>query len=337
MSAKKTEEKKRLDPLRIILRILGGILAALLLVLLVMFVIPLTETGDQTAVEGSADWMAALDDGLGLDAITLPGTHDSGTQYVQLGFFSKCQAKDIAGQLEAGYRYLDIRLAVDGEGMKLMHGFTNCRSGAMPWNAALSLDEVLEDCYVFLAGHPTETVIFAVKQEHGDESVAAFETLLNTYVQKEPEFWLLTDSIPTLGEARGKLVLMRRYEDEAGLGSDAGIPLLWENQNGYDDVSLNTVREDNGSYTLWVQDRYEYNAEDKWAAFITGLDTAEAGDGNVAIHFLSTKGTAIFGHPYGYAKTLNEKLKDRQSLSGWIVVDFASAPLAEHIYRANFG
>ena len=39
MSAKKTEEKKKLRPLRMILRILGGILAALLLVLLVMFLI----------------------------------------------------------------------------------------------------------------------------------------------------------------------------------------------------------------------------------------------------------------------------------------------------------
>ncbi len=336
MSAKKTEEKKKLRPLRLILRILGGILAALLLVLLVMFIIPLTETGDQTPVEGSADWMARLDDSTPLDAVVIPGTHDSGTEYVQLAFFSKCQAKDIAGQLEAGYRYLDIRLAVDGEGMKLMHGFTNCRSGAMPWNGKLTLDEVLEDCYVFLAEHPTETVIFAVKQEHGDESVADFQQILNTYVQKEPEFWLLTDSIPTVGEARGKIVLLRRYEDEAGLGSDAGIPLLWENQNGHEDVSLNTVREDNGSYTLWVQDRYEYGTEDKWAAFCAGLETAETGDSNVAIHFLSTKGTATFGHPYHFASTLNGKLMEREELSGWIVVDFASAPLAEHIYEFNF-
>ena len=199
-----------------------------------------------------------------------------------------------------------------------------------------TLDEVLEDCYVFLAEHPTETVIFAVKQEHGDESVAEFEQTLNTYVQKEPEFWLLTDSIPTVGEARGKIVLLRRYEDEAGLGSDAGISLLWENQNGHEDVSLNTAREDNGSYTLWVQDRYEYGTEDKWAAFCAGLEKAEAGDGNVAIHFLSTKGTATFGHPYRYARALNKKLMEQEALSGWIVVDFGSAALAEHIYQANF-
>lgn len=334
--SKKKSEKKKLGAGRIILRVLGGILAALLLFLLVMFIIPLTETGDKTPVEGSADWMKDLADETPLNAIVLPGTHDSATQYVQLGFFSKCQAKSIGGQLEAGYRYLDIRLAVEGDGMKLMHGFTNCRSGPMPWDSALSLDEVLEDCYAFLAAHPTETVVFAVKQEHGDESVAVFQTILNRSIQKNPSFWLLTDTLPSLGEARGKLVLLRRYEDEAGLGQAAGIPLLWANQNGHEDLSLNTVSEPNGSYTLWVQDRYEYDAEDKWNAFSAGMAAAGTGEGDLAIHFLSTKGTAAYGHPYGFARVLNPRLTEQEKLSGWIVVDFASAPLAERIYRNNF-
>ena len=328
--------KKRIRPLRLIGRILAGILAALLLLLLVMFIAPLTETGDKTEVEGSADWMAKLEDALPLNAVVIPGTHDSATKNVQLGFFSKCQGKSIGEQLEAGYRYLDIRLAVKGNGMELMHGFTKCRSGPMPWNGALTLDEVLEQCYVFLAEHPTETVLFAVKQEHGDESVAEFQTVLNDIVQREPEFWLLTDSIPELGSVRGKLVLLRRYEDEAGLGKNAGIPLLWANQNGSEDVALNTAREDNGSYVLWVQDRYEYDAGDKWNAFTAGIEKAERGGNNAAIHFLSTKGTAAYGHPYGFAKELNARLLTRQELSGWIVVDFGSAPMAETIYRHNF-
>lgn len=340
MNQKPTEErrkagKRKRSPLRVIGRILAWILAALLLAILTLFLIPLTETGDRTAVTGSADWMAALDDDSPLETLTLPGTHDSATRYVQLGFFSKCQGKSVAEQLEAGYRYLDIRLAVDGDGMKLMHGFTNCRSGPMPWNSPLSLDELLEDCYAFLSAHPTETVVFAVKQEHGAESVAEFQQILARTVQKNPGFWLLTDRIPNLGEARGKLVLMHRYADEAGLGKEAGIPLLWANQNGHEDTSLHTVREDNGSYILWVQDRYEYDAPEKWTAFVRGMETAGRGSGNLAIHFLSTKGTAAYGHPYRYAGKLNGKLMEEQMLSGWIVVDFGSARMAEQIYRVN--
>ena len=330
------KRKKKLGFFGILLRVLGGILAVLLLTVLVLFVIPLTETGDRTAVIGSADWMAKLDDGLPLNEITLPGTHDSATQYVQLGFFSKCQGMSVGEQLEAGYRYLDVRLAVDGEGLKLMHGFTSCKFGPMPWSKPLSLDKVLEDCYVFLAEHPGETVIFAVKQEHGDESVAEFERMLNRYTRQEPSFWLLTDRLPRLGEARGKLVLLRRYEDEAQLGAEAGIPLLWENQSGFDRPELNSAAEDNISYTLWVQDRYEYGVEEKWAAFTAGMDPAHSEDGNVSLSFLSTKGNATYGHPHFFAARLNPRLAEKNGLSGWIVLDFGSAPLAERIYRNNF-
>ena len=186
----KTRNNKKKKPgfFGVLLRVLGGILAALLLLLLVMFAVPLTETGDRTEVLGSADWMGRLEDAVMLDEITLPGTHDSATQYVQLAFFSKCQAESVGEQLEAGFRYLDIRLAVEGEGLVLKHGFTDCRQGPMPWNKTLRLENVLEQCYVFLAEHPTETVLFAVKQEHGEESTAEFETLLHNYTEKEPSF-----------------------------------------------------------------------------------------------------------------------------------------------------
>lgn len=212
----------------------------LLLVLAVgvlMYVVPAFETADRTEVSGAADWMAALDDAKSLGEIVLPGTHDCATKNVQLAFFSKCQALTVGEQLEAGFRYLDIRLGADGDRLKLMHGFTNCTTTGWPWAGALYLDAVLDDCYAFLSEHPTETVVLAVKQEHGDESVAEFQQLLYAYIAQHADAWLLTERIPTVGEARGKLVLMRRFQDEAQLGANSGIPLLWDNQNGHDDVS----------------------------------------------------------------------------------------------------
>ena len=313
----------------------------LLLILAVgcmMYVIPAFETADRSAVENSADWMAELDDALSLGEVVLPGTHDSATKDVQLAFFSKCQSLSIRGQLEAGFRYLDIRLGADGERLKLMHGFTNCTTSGWPWAGTLYLDAVLGQCYEFLSAHPTETVVFAVKQEHGNEPVAEFQTLLNAYVQRDPDRWLLTDHIPTVGESRGKLVLMRRYADEADLGASSGIPLLWDNQNGHADVSKNIAEHDNGSYRLYVQDRYEYETADKWAAFTEGLKKGKTGPDTISIQFLSTKGASTYGHPYQYAKRLNPMLNDLAagSLRGWIVVDFASAKLAQHIYSENF-
>lgn len=326
-------------PLRIVLKALGILVAALAVVVLALLIIPLTETGDRTTVAGSADWMAQLDDDLLITDVVLPGTHDSATRYCELAFVTKCQAQSIAGQLEAGYRYLDIRLGDDGAGNLIFyHGFTKCKTGAFGGN--LTLEAVLADCYAFLAAHPTETIVFCVKQEHGDATVAEFQRLLDAQVAAQPEKWLVTGEIPEVGEARGKLVLLRRYDDEAGLGVRAGLPVLWPDQGGHDDVTANVERVDNGGYAVWVQDRYCFGTDDKWAAFEAGMQASAdmARSADIRLHFLSTKGTFVQGHPYAFAKQLNPKLAavPGEMLSGWIVIDFASAPLARHIWQANF-
>ena len=60
--------------------------------------------------------MAALPDDRVISEITIPGTHDCASQNAQLGFITKCQALDVAQQLNIGARYLDIRLGEDESG-----------------------------------------------------------------------------------------------------------------------------------------------------------------------------------------------------------------------------
>ena len=311
-------------------KIIAGVLILALLLVIALAVIPLTEKVPTAPSAGAGDWMAALPDDRVISEITIPGTHDCASQNAQLGFITKCQALDVAQQLNIGARYLDIRLgAVDGT-LKLYHGVTKCKTSPLPWAEQIDLEDVLRDCYAFLDAHPGETILFAVKQEYGGLLEAEFDTLVQSYVQRSAERWLTLDTLPTLGEARGKLVLLRRYEG-------AGLSLLWANQNGHDDTSLNTAAENNGSYTLWVQDRYEYGAEDKWNAFLAGLDAAQTDGENAAVHFLSTKGTLPQGHPWFFAQKLNPQLLalDKEQLSGWIVVDFLTPELAQAIYAAN--
>ena len=333
-----TPQQTRRVYLGVFRRVTAGLLITLLVFLIGMWTLPMTETVRDKTREGSADWMAKLGDDLPLNGVVLPGTHDSATRFVQLAFFSKCQSLSIGEQLRAGYRYLDIRLGLDGDNLKLVHGFTNCKVGRKLWDKPLMLDAVLEECYAFLSEHPTETVVFAVKKEKKEEDTLAFENALNAYIEKNPGRWLLTDSLPTVGEARGKLVLFRRYEDAAGLGAKSGISFLWEEQKGFEDPTLNTVMEDNGTYRLWIQDRFEYSDREKWDAFLAGLHEQEIAVSDLAVHFLSTKGTAKYGHPFTHARALNQKFLRLQSneLSGWIIVDFADAALAEKIYNANF-
>ena len=140
-----------------------------------------------------------------------------------------------------------------------------------------------------------------------------------------------------------EVIVVYRQEDEeilmpilAEKGADSGIPLLWDDQGAHDDVSKHIAVHENGAYTLYVQDRYAYDAVDKWNAFTEGLNADRTGADAAAIHFLSTKGTAAYGHPYAFAKTLNRKLLATDALHGWIVIDFADATLAAHIYEQNF-
>ncbi|MCR5552651.1 MAG: phosphatidylinositol-specific phospholipase C domain-containing protein [Oscillospiraceae bacterium] len=341
------EQTEKRGFFRRLIRVLAIVLAGILLAALVLTVIPMTETVSPKTVEGSVDWMKELDGNLRLNEIVLPGSHDSAAQYVQLAFVTKCQGLSIGEQLEAGVRYLDIRLGLtqtDGEKtprMQLMHGFTKCRTGAMPWSETLYLDAVLEQCFAFLKAHPSETVVFAVKYEHGSETARAFAQRLEAAISENPEFWYTENRLPTLEEARGKLVLMRRYLDRS-LPEDAvcaGVPLFWHEQNGHDDVSRHIEMTDNGGYRLWVQDRYEYGNEDKWTAFLAGLDCEEIGPDDVSIHFLSTKGTAAYGHPYGHAKALNQRFIElpAERLRGWIILDFVDADLCRHVWSVNFG
>ena len=312
------------------------LLAIILAYSVLMYAIPALEEPDLSAVGGSADWMARLGGDTPLGSVILPGTHDSATRSVQLAYFSKCQSLSIKSQLEAGFRFLDIRLGECDGGLKLMHGFTNCKEAPWPWSGALKLDKVLEECYSFLDEHPSETVVFFAKHEHGDMDDDAFLGELKKYIDRTPEKWFTGEELPLLSEARGKLVLVRRFAPGA---QDAGVYISWEDQGGYDDPQQSIGGTEPGSLDVMVQDRYCYDAGEKWTAFMNGLAIDIISKENVLrMSFLSTKGHAKFGHPYKYAKTLNEKLSELEGgrLRGWVIVDFGTPKLAEKIYGQNF-
>lgn len=324
--------KKRVSPLILVPLILLCLAAAVYGVF--MLLIPALESVDRTPVEGSADWMAALSDDRSLAELVIPGTHDCATAGVQLAYFSRCQVLGVGEQLEAGFRYLDVRLAVQGDRLRLMHGFVGCTKGLAPWSDALYLEDVLSDCYAFLDAHPGETILFAVKKDHGDESEAAFSEILLAYTARDPERWYLADRIPTLSETRGKLVLLHRYTDADEITNGAGLPLYWAQQDNRDDTRRHGETADNGIYTIWVQDRYKYDAADKYAAFLAAQN--EAGRGELSIHFLSTNGNTSYGHPASYAGALNPRLlAEPTRLHGWVIVDYGSPALAQRIYREN--
>ncbi|KAF1833575.1 1-phosphatidylinositol phosphodiesterase precursor [Decorospora gaudefroyi] len=158
-------------------------------------------------------WMAALPDTLPLSAISIPGTHNSHTHYRALPSV-RCQIHDITTQLENGIRFLDIRVqpahATDTtiKDLYLVHG-------AFPVSLTGSkyLEPVLSTIYEFLATHPSETIILSLKREGaGNATDAHLSQILDEhYISPQSQTWYTGTTIPYLGAARGKIVLLRRY------------------------------------------------------------------------------------------------------------------------------
>ncbi|MFB6505967.1 MULTISPECIES: phosphatidylinositol-specific phospholipase C [unclassified Streptomyces] len=168
------------------------------------------------------DWMAAVPDGTELRALTIPGSHDSGARYG--GPWTECQNTTIAEQLNSGIRFLDVRCRVTGGSFAIHHGASYQN---------LMFGDVLGACWDFLAAHPTETVLMRVKQEYSEESDATFRAVFDDYLDNRGwrPLFRIDGALPTLGAARGKVVLLA---DNAGLpGVRYADPALFDIQDDY--------------------------------------------------------------------------------------------------------
>ncbi|WP_406731543.1 phosphatidylinositol-specific phospholipase C [Streptomyces sp. NBC_01794] len=152
------------------------------------------------------DWMAGTGDSTALAQLTIPGTHDSGARFG--GLWTECQNTTIADQLNSGIRFLDVRCRITGDSYAIHHG---------AFYQNLMFGDVLIACRDFLAAHPSETVLMRVKQEYSQESDAAFRRVFDIYLDNKGwrSLFRIGDGLPTLGQARGKVVL---------LGDNGGLP-----------------------------------------------------------------------------------------------------------------
>lgn len=158
-------------------------------------------------------WMSALRDPTDLRTLTIPGTHDSGARHG--GPWTECQNTSIPEQLTSGIRFLDVRC-------RLFEGAFSIHHGA--YYQHLNFNDVLGSCRDFLTAHPSETVLMRVKQEYSEETAEAFRLKFEEYLDRGwRSLFQLGSTLPALGDARGKVVLLGdsdglpgvRYGDEA--------------------------------------------------------------------------------------------------------------------------
>lgn len=294
----------------------------------------------------AVNWMENIPDETKLSSMSIPGTHDSCTQNVDMRYIFQCQDASIATQLKYGYRYLDMRLVLEKrsgqETLVLKHNIARCKVSDSPFSRTLTLADVLKDVYAFLDEHPNETVIMCMKAENSKDDVAAVQKALYEMINQAPERWYLKNEIPTLGAVRGRIVLATRFDDKLQVGSDrCGLYFGWADQ-GDRTVLTDPTAESviNGRETLCVQDRYNYDVGDKIAAIRTCLDNSRAADDTFFLNFTSTSGSGAVGHPKEYAKDINLDLYayewEAGKAYGVVIVDFGPKKIAEKIYGTNF-
>lgn len=317
-------------------------LCALLACMVISVFAGITAPSATAANISSTDWMGNVPDETKLSNMSIPGTHDSCTQYVDMRYIFQCQDASIATQLIYGYRYLDMRLVLDRQTLVLKHNIARCKTSNSPFAGTLTLDDVLRDVYAFLDAHPTETVILCMKAENSKDDVAEIQKVLYETIDKDPERWYLKNEIPTLGEVRGKIVLATRFDDKLPVGFDrCGLYFGWADQGDRTVLDAPTASSViNGRETLCVQDRYNYDTDDKINAIRTCLDNSQAAEDTFFLNFTSTSGSGKVGHPKEYAKRINLDLYDYDwqagTAYGVVIVDFAPKKIAEKIYQTNF-
>ena len=321
-------------------------LCALLVCMVLSVFSGITAPPAMAANISSTDWMETVPDETKLSNMSIPGTHDSCTQYVDMRYIFQCQDASVATQLIYGYRYLDMRLVLeqkhDQQTLVLKHSIARCKTSNSPFAGTLTLDDVLRDVSAFLDAHPTETVILCMKAENSKDDVAEIQKVLYETIDKDSERWYLKNEIPTLGEVRGKIVLATRFDDKFPVGFErCGLYFGWADQG--DRTVLSDPTADsviNGRETLCVQDRYNYDVDDKITAIHTCLDSSRAADDTFFLNFTSTSGSGAVGHPKEYAKDINLDLYayewEAGKAYGVVIVDFGPKKIAEKIYGTNF-
>lgn len=273
-------------------------------------------------------WMKDLPDSRSLAKISMPGTHDTGARHG--GPIFECQSLSIAEQLEQGVRYLDVRCSVvdpkSSDPLQIFHDV---------YPQWLGFEEVLATVSAFLRQHPAETVVMSIKKEKGlptFETAAqnSMEHMFERYYARHSASFASVTTTPTLGEVRGKIVLVRRFT--SAVREDRGIDATeWQ-----DDALSSIVRA-----KIRVQDLYRvklHARDDKWNQVAHELaDVATSPDLWHLNHLNGSAGVV----PKDFARWIRPKLRTHllsQPLTtrlGTLVLDFPDASLLQRIVMHN--
>ncbi|PVG02137.1 PLC-like phosphodiesterase [Serendipita vermifera] len=174
----------------------------------------LEKTGPKT------DWMSHVKDTVPLCRMTIPGTHDAAA-YNYTGpdhIYWNCQSLPLFRQLDAGIRALDLRYNLRNGKLNFFHS-----EALLDENA--EVEDIIWGLKAWLELHPTETIFVSLKVdkvgEGNSQDDQTLKDLIGEVLTHTQAFWVDNPvTTTTLKEARGKLVLLRRFDFDRPAGFD---------------------------------------------------------------------------------------------------------------------
>ena len=261
--------------------------------------------------------MKSLPDDLVLASLTIPGTHNSAALHEPFPGTATCQSLSLKEQLEAGVRFFDLRCRHVNDRFHLYHG---------PIDQKLSFAEALKTFEEFLKTEPKEFLLISIQgAAKASKTTRDFEATFKDSIN--PKKWWLKSPHPSTGEARGKMILIRRFDSKAALGISA---TNWKSNRHH------------STKQLVIQDHFQPKTPtEKWKA-IEGLFAMKEPE-KLHLNFTSGYLKGSFGIPQIQAVSdpINRKLKNYVTTAehrphGVLALDFITPNLAKAIWQLNF-
>ncbi len=289
--------------------------------------------------------MSHVDDDKYLDELSIPGTHDSGTCSVDndtepQSSQVKCQQDYIPTQLLEGIRYFDIRLG-KGNDPGICHGdfYLFKKDGYY-----LHLSDVIGYFKTFLSENPREALIMLASRGNDEATDDSVTTAFAKVMADNPDLFYTSSRVPTLGEVRGKIVLLRRFrldgdsvsghtwgldltewDDKIKAHSDSATMCLVQDARGFE-AAGETGDKEPYCTKVYAQDKYKLTGTDKLSWVDNALkettgrtrnkvDVVDDDGANVpvqercwSINYTSCTGLSHGGNPFTSARVVNEHL-----------------------------
>lgn len=323
--------------------------------------------GNPAAPAARQNWMTAYQaahNNTQITDLTIPGTHESGTAVLSQGgriieWFRnivQCQDQSITTQLNMGIRFLDIRVSTgllangavqlahivhDGPNQQLD---INCLNPLN--NNYLALNDVVNLCHAFLQVHPGETIIMSIKPANSAipnlPAIIAELNALNAINGPFPNIFYNLPAIPTLAQAQGHIVLLRRFPLPAGNPLPGFDFSAWNAQAAH----ANPV---NGSFVLpaapaMIQDKFNIYDFVHWdvpiankIAFFINSNNAFNGLPLPKPFFLNFASCTMLGYVRRLADNINAQILAMpfHSLHGCVIMDFPDQAVIDKIINDN--